>query len=294
MVLGVLGTRLFKKGVGKLKVKYLSHKLEEKIVDGKLIAERIDYKFNENELFVIMERFYSKIESDLLGKDLLKTEVVCEHFSFEGLKDGTWKPASLDTDFYIQPILDVFIEDGVLHITLLQNQPEQELNVWIEPDFSGSINKIKYKKATFKWIDKEKLLEEIKELKKSELSQRCQEDIEHGFYFDQKKYSYGINNQQNFSDTMRLFDNNMIDSIGWNAYAGKKKVRIQLNKEEFKQVYLAGVKHKINCLTRLNDVLYAFVDAAENKETIARIYWNTELPAEELSLKEGESIEERT
>ena len=267
--------------MSKLKVKYLAHELEEKIVGGKLIRERIDYKFNKNELFIIMERFYSKIESDLLGKDPLKTEVVCEHFSFEGLEDGTWKPASLDTSFYLQPILDVFIEDGVLHITLLQNQPGQELNVWKEPDFSDSINKIKYKKATFEWRNKEGLLEEIKELKKSELSQRCQEAIEHGFYLNQKKYSYGIDNQQNLSDTMRLFENNMIDSIGWNAYVNEEKVRIQLSKKEFTEVYLAGVQHKTNAISRLNDVLYPLVDAVENKEKVARICWDENLPTEE-------------
>lgn len=161
--------------MSKLKVKYLAHELEEKIVGGKLIRERIDYKFQENELFVIMERFYSKIESDLLGKNPLKTEVVCEHFSFEGLEDGTWKTASLDTSFYLQPILDVFIEDGVLHITLLQNRPEQELNVWVEPDFSGSINKIKYKKATFEWSNKGELLkEELQQKKQTEHREKKQ------------------------------------------------------------------------------------------------------------------------
>ena len=92
---------------------------------------------------------------------------------------------------------------------------------------------------------------------------------------------------------MRLFDNQMIDKIGWNAYVGEEKKRIQLNKEEFTRIYLAGVKHKTDCLTRLNDVLYPLVDAAENKETTARIYWDTGLPAEELSLKEGQAIEDR-
>ena len=85
----------------------------------------------------------------------------------------------------------------------------------------------------------------------------------------------------------------MIDKIGWNAYVGEEKKRIQLNKEEFTRVYLAGVKYKTNCLTRLNDVLYPFVDAAESKEIVSRIYWDEGLPAEELSLKEGESIDDQ-
>ena len=137
----------------------------------------------------------------------------------------------------------------------------------------------------------------LKHNKKKELSHRTKEIITNGFKAKVNEadyhFSYDVDNQQNFSDAMRLFENNMIDSIGWNAYVGEEKVRIQLSKVEFTQVYLTGVKHKTNCLTRLNDVLYPLVDAAENKETIARIYWDTGLPAEELSLKEGESIDDQ-
>lgn len=153
--------------------------------------------------------------------------------------------------------------------------------------------------ASFKnaWKTTNELLSEIKESRKSELSLACSNKITEGFDIHLKEteylFRYDMMDQQNFSDTMRLFENNMIDSIGWNAYAGKEKVRIQLNKEEFAQIYLAGVKYKTNCLTRLNDVLYPLVDAAENKETIARIYWDTGLPAEELSLKEGKSIDDQ-
>ena len=144
------------------------------------------------------------------------------------------------------------------------------------------------------WLTVEDLLGELKVSKKEELNQICGSQITNGFSAELNgeiySFSYDVDNQQNFSDTMRLFENNMIDSIGWNAYAGKEKVRIQLSKEEFTRVYLAGVKHKTDCLTRLNDVLYPLVDAAENKETIARIYWDTGLPAEELELDESKTI----
>ena len=147
------------------------------------------------------------------------------------------------------------------------------------------------------WLTDKDLLGEFKTSKKEELNQTCGTQITNGFSAelngDIYSFSYDVDNQQNFSDTMRLFENNMIDSIGWNAYVGEEKIRIQLSKKEFMRVYLAGVKHKTDCLTRLNDVLYPLVDAAENKETIARIYWDTGLPAEELSLKEGESIDDR-
>ena len=151
--------------------------------------------------------------------------------------------------------------------------------------------------AKMTWKTVEDLLGEFKTSKKEELSQICGTQIRNGFSAELNSkiysFSYDVDNQQNFSDTMRLFENNMIDKIGWNAYVGEEKKRIQLNKEEFTRVYLAGVKHKTDCLTRLNDVLYPLVDAAENKETIARIYWDTGLPAEELSLKEGKSIDDQ-
>ena len=147
--------------------------------------------------------------------------------------------------------------------------------------------------AKMTWITSEDLLEKEKQSKKDELSNECKSVIHQGFTYFEKKFSYGIENQQNFSDTMRLFDNNMIDSIGWNAYVNEEKVRIQLNKKEFTEVYLAGVQHKTNAITRLNDVLYPLIDAAENKETVARIYWDEGLPAEELSLKDGKTVEDR-
>ena len=147
------------------------------------------------------------------------------------------------------------------------------------------------------WSTVEDLLGQFKASKKEELNQICGSQIKNGFSAelngDIYSFSYDVDNQQNFSDTMRLFENNMIDSIGWNAYVGEEKVRIQLSKKEFTRVYLAGVKHKTDCLTRLNDVLYPLVDTAENKETIARIYWDTGLPAEELSLKAGKTVEDR-
>ena len=151
--------------------------------------------------------------------------------------------------------------------------------------------------AKMTWLTDKDLLGEFKTSKKEELNQICGSQIINGFSAevngDIYSFSYDVDNQQNFSDTMRLLENNMIDSIGWNAYVGEEKIRIQLSKKEFTRVYLAGVKHKTDCLTRLNDVLYPLVDAAENKETIARIYWDTGLPAEELSLKEGESIDDQ-
>ena len=168
---------------------------------------------------------------------------------------------------------------------------------WIS---AGDITNYSHPRWSFsrkKWEEGLASLDAPKKEKKDELSALCGIYIKDGFKCivdgSDYRFSYDIDKQQNFSDTMRLFENNMIDKIGWNAYIGEEKKRIQLNKEEFTRVYLAGVKHKTDCLTRLNEVLYPLVDAAENKETIARIYWDTEIPAEELSLKEGKSIDDQ-
>ena len=165
---------------------------------------------------------------------------------------------------------------------------------------SAELSTPRYDFQTKSWVEALEpniFLEEVKSKKRSDLKDECHQKIVNGFDVEvggeTLHFNYQVEHQQNFTDTMRLFENNMIDKIGWNAYVGEEKKRIQLNKEEFTRVYLAGVKHKTDCLTRLNDVLYPLVDAAKNKETIARIYWDTGLPAEELSLKEGESIEDQ-
>lgn len=171
---------------------------------------------------------------------------------------------------------------------------------WVLGYIDESIPFPKWDKGNREWVNGEpdnEFLENQKNIKLKELSETCKKIIVSGFTQvvegNEYTFHYDIEDQQNFSDTMRLFENNMIDKIGWNAYLEEEKVRIQLDKKTFTVVYLAGVKYKTDCLTRLNDVLYPLVDAAENKETVARIYWDTGLPAEELSLKEGESIDDQ-
>ena len=281
-----------------MKVRYLSHELEEKIVGGKLIRERIDYKFQKNQVFIIMERFYSEIESDLLGKDPLETEVVCEHFSFEGLEDGTWKAVSLDSSFYLQPILDVFIEGGVLHITLLQNQPEQELNVWIEPDSRGSIHKDKYKKATFEWANKKDLLEEAKENKKRELSSSCQEDILSGFDFEigENAYhlSYDREAQVNLQERWQIFQNNMVEEMNITAHLGEEDVRLTVNKEIFSTIYMQSVMAKESKIKKLREDLFPLVERAKSQSELDIIKWDMEViepKPESIVLKDDKTLD---
>ena len=107
-------------------------------------------------------------------------------------------------------------------------------------------------------------------------------------------FSYSVEKQQNFSDTMRLFENNMIDSIGWNAYLGDDKVRIQLDKKDFTQVYLSGVKHKTNCLSTLNDILLPMVNDAKDENQLSIIYWNRDLTLQNFTVDESNTMEKKT
>lgn len=143
--------------------------------------------------------------------------------------------------------------------------------------------------AKINWKTEEETLEKIKKDKIDELSRICSEKISY-FEDDGYKYSYEVENQMNFEATSKLFDNNMIKEINWNAYINEKKTRIKLNKEEFQKLYLKGIKHKADCLSRLNDVLIPLVKEAETKEVVGRIYWDENLDSPEMIIKEDKTI----
>ena len=147
--------------------------------------------------------------------------------------------------------------------------------------------------AKISWKTEEDVLEELKKAKSDEMSRECQKRIIEGFSVDGEHYSYNQDNQINFQDTYQLFLNNMITEIGWNVYVNGEKTRKILNKEKFQKVYLAGVKHKVDTMNRLNDVLIPRINSAESKEVIARIYWDEGLEMDELELDTGNEIDKR-
>ena len=138
--------------------------------------------------------------------------------------------------------------------------------------------------AKISWKTEEDVLEELKKAKIDEVNRECQKRIVEGFSIDGEHYSYNQDNQINFQDTYQLFLNNMITEIGWNVYVDGEKTRKILSKEKFQKVYLAGVKHKVDTMNRLNDVLIPMVNSAESKEVVARIYWDEGLDSESLKL----------
>lgn len=188
----------------------------------------------------------------------------------------------------------------------------EEINIegnWIEIDAPSGLFKPFYNKETNEWIetatpdeivamkygveDVSEVIKLVKESKINDLKSECNQRIVDGFTLDGKRYSYSQEKQINFQDTFQLFSNNIITEITWNVYINNEKQRIKLNKEQFQKVYLAGIKHKTDILSRLNDVLIPMVVEAKNKETVARIYWDEGLDSPEISMKEDKTLEKQ-
>lgn len=152
--------------------------------------------------------------------------------------------------------------------------------------------------AKFTWSDTEDLLEDSKKNKINQLSIACGQEILNGFKSDvdgvEYHFNYEIDNQQNFSDTMRLFENNMIKVIGWNGYLDENKVRLELDKEIFNQIYIEGVKHKTNCLTTLNDYLIPMVKSVKTEDELNLIYWGQGIHSDDMDIDDSKTIEKKT
>lgn len=131
--------------------------------------------------------------------------------------------------------------------------------------------------AEIKWKSEESTLEEIKLMKINELKQVTSDTIIHGFDYEIKgklyHFSYSMENQINFQDTDRLFLNDNIKNINWNAYLNGEKIRIPLDKEIFTIIYLEGVKHKQNCLDHLHNILIPKIEEARTKEEVDKVVW---------------------
>lgn len=144
--------------------------------------------------------------------------------------------------------------------------------------------------ANIKWKSEEDYLIDFKLSKINELKHECEKRIIDGFTLDNEHYFYSQEKQINFQDTYQLFLNNMITEISWNAYIDGEKTRVLLDKDKFQKVYLAGVKHKVDTMSRLNDVLIPMVNSSESKEVVARIYWDEGLDSESLKLDIGNTM----
>lgn len=123
------------------------------------------------------------------------------------------------------------------------------------------------------FIGESSLLTILKEVKIEKLKHICNQKIIDGFALDEEHYSYSQEKQINFQDTYQLFLNNMIAEIAWNAYVDDEKMRVLLDKDKFQRVYLAGVKHKQDCIIHLNDILIPLVESSIDIEALRAISW---------------------
>lgn len=160
-----------------------------------------------------------------------------------------------------------------------------ETNEWVETATPDEIIAMEYGVE-----DISEAIKLVKESKINDLKSECNQRIIDGFTLDNEHYSYSQEKQINFQDTYQLFLNNMITEISWNAYIDGEKTRVLLDKDKFQRVYLAGVKHKVDAMSRLNDVLIPMVNSADSKEVVARIYWDEGLESDSLKLNTGSTI----
>lgn len=139
------------------------------------------------------------------------------------------------------------------------------------------------KESWEEFASRNELLKDSKDVKKAELSQACQECILAGFKAKVNgtdyRFSYDKEAQSNLYERWQLFQNNMIDSITITAHATTDDSfkRINVDFKQFATIYLASVKHKEDCISRLHDILVPMVDNAVTIEQINDIHWDNQV-----------------
>ena len=131
--------------------------------------------------------------------------------------------------------------------------------------------------ANIKWDRKNEASERTKDKVINTMNNSCKTEIEAGFEFKIKgetyRFSYEQENQINFQNTDRLFELGIIEETKWNAYLGEDKIRILLDKKTFSEVFLAGIMHKQNILSKYNDIILPSIDTMTNVEELKSLKW---------------------
>ena len=131
--------------------------------------------------------------------------------------------------------------------------------------------------ANIKWDRKNEASERTKDKVINTMNNSCKTEIEAGFEFKIKgetyRFSYEQENQINFQNTDRLFELGIIEETKWNAYLGEDKIRILLDKKTFSEIFLAGIMHKQNILSKYNDIILPSIDTMTNVEELKSLKW---------------------
>ena len=131
--------------------------------------------------------------------------------------------------------------------------------------------------ANIKWDRKNEASERTKDKVINTMNNSCKTEIEAGFEFKIKgetyRFSYEQENQINLQNTDRLFELGIIEETKWNAYLGEDKIRILLDKKTFSEIFLAGIMHKQNILSKYNDIILPSIDTMTNVEELKSLKW---------------------
>lgn len=155
------------------------------------------------------------------------------------------------------------------------------------PVLTGGVGEWSYLNGEL-FKDDSRLIDNLKNDKKAELSQACQESILGGFTSKvngvEYHFSYDREAQINFQETYHLFQNSVVDSVKWSAHLKGKPIRIDLNKKDFEVVFFASVRHKQENISKFKDQIEPLIDAQSTIEGLKAINWeglviNPDIPA---------------
>lgn len=146
-----------------------------------------------------------------------------------------------------------------------------EISKYSKPRFDFSKND---------WVEgksEDDILNDAKKAKFNELSETCQKEIL-GYFeatVDSVAFSFSFDNeaQLNFTGTLALFIEGLINEVEWTVYREGVVERITLNKEQFLSVIAEGFKHKNSKIARLRNELQPLIDQAATLEEIENISW---------------------
>lgn len=146
----------------------------------------------------------------------------------------------------------------------------------------GDFTQWKYQNGKL-FKDTSKVLNELKQAKKDELSSTCTDTILKGFKtnINNTDYwmSYDKEAQANLTERWQLFQNSMITDITITVHStiDDSHKRLTVNKDQYEKIYMDSVKHKEDCISRLHDVLIPMVDNAVTIEQVKNINWSNKV-----------------
>lgn len=121
----------------------------------------------------------------------------------------------------------------------------------------------------------------LRNAKKEQLSNECNQDILNGFDYiiDDKKYhfSYDRESQANLQERWQLFQNNMVEEMNITAHLGEEDVRLTVNKDIFGKIYMQSVMAKENKIKKLREDLFPLVERAKSQSELDIIKWDMEV-----------------